>query len=102
MCVCVCVCVKLWSISQKLFQIFCCNFLHSVQLQDAQIILKFQINRTNSVANTTAQSFEFCVHHISRTAVGSLKFFSYSILMLLNLDLISFWATSDKHGCHFT
>ncbi|KAK9511819.1 hypothetical protein O3M35_000409 [Rhynocoris fuscipes] len=26
----------------------------------------------------------------------------YSILMLFNLDLISFWATSDKQECHFT
>ncbi|KAK9510551.1 hypothetical protein O3M35_005303 [Rhynocoris fuscipes] len=50
-----------------------------VQHRDAQIISKFQ--------NTC----EFCVHHLL-----------YSNLILLNLDLISFWATSAKQGCHFT
>ncbi|KAK9512259.1 hypothetical protein O3M35_000727 [Rhynocoris fuscipes] len=64
-------------------------------------ILKFQINRTNNVANTTAQSCEFCVHHISRTAIASLNIFLYASLMLLNLDLISFWATFAKQKCHF-
>ncbi|KAK9502000.1 hypothetical protein O3M35_012614 [Rhynocoris fuscipes] len=59
------------------FQIFLCNFLHSVQLGDAQIILKFQINKTNSVSNTIAQSCDFFVHHISKTAVASLIFFLF-------------------------
>ncbi|KAK9503065.1 hypothetical protein O3M35_011715 [Rhynocoris fuscipes] len=31
-----------------------------------------------------------------------IKIFLYSSLMLLNLDLIRFWATSDKLGCYFT
>ncbi|KAK9499384.1 hypothetical protein O3M35_002430 [Rhynocoris fuscipes] len=45
-----------------------------------------------------------CLPYLKRpyTAVGSLQFFLYSILMLLNLDLIIFWPTSDKQGCHFT
>ncbi|KAK9506317.1 hypothetical protein O3M35_008274 [Rhynocoris fuscipes] len=51
------------------------TFLHSVQLYDEQIILKFQINRTYSVANRTAQSCKFFVHHISRKALASLKIF---------------------------
>ncbi|KAK9503587.1 hypothetical protein O3M35_010116 [Rhynocoris fuscipes] len=47
-----------------------------VQLRDAQIISKFQVNRTkNSVANRTAQNCEFCVHHILRTAKTCLKIF---------------------------
>ncbi|KAK9512127.1 hypothetical protein O3M35_000623 [Rhynocoris fuscipes] len=40
-----------------------------------QIVSKFQVNRTNSVANRTSQSCEFCVHHILRTAVASLEIF---------------------------
>ncbi|KAK9505186.1 hypothetical protein O3M35_009294 [Rhynocoris fuscipes] len=40
-----------------------------------QIISKFKINRRNNVTNRTAQSCEFCVHHISRTALDSLIFF---------------------------
>ncbi|KAK9509133.1 hypothetical protein O3M35_006515 [Rhynocoris fuscipes] len=39
------------------------------------ITSKFQINRTNNVANRTAQSCKFCVHHILRTALASLKTF---------------------------
>ncbi|KAK9509078.1 hypothetical protein O3M35_006476 [Rhynocoris fuscipes] len=46
-----------------------------MQLNEAQIISKFHINRINSVANRRAQSCEFRVQHISRTALASLKFF---------------------------
>ncbi|KAK9512111.1 hypothetical protein O3M35_000608 [Rhynocoris fuscipes] len=42
---------------------------------DVQILSKCQLNRTNRVANRIAQSCEFCVHHILRTAQASLKFF---------------------------
>ncbi|KAK9503210.1 hypothetical protein O3M35_011828 [Rhynocoris fuscipes] len=76
------------TISDILMQLFRLIY-HSV----AQIISKFQINRTNSVANRTVQSCQFCIHHILRTALASLKILLYSIQMLLNLDLISFWAT---------
>ncbi|KAK9510562.1 hypothetical protein O3M35_005312 [Rhynocoris fuscipes] len=33
-------------------------------IRHAQFISKFQINRTNSVANLTAQSCKYCAHHI--------------------------------------
>ncbi|KAK9511912.1 hypothetical protein O3M35_000473 [Rhynocoris fuscipes] len=32
---------------------------------------------------------------------SQLKIFLYSLLMLSNLALISFWALSAKHRCHF-
>ncbi|KAK9508955.1 hypothetical protein O3M35_006384 [Rhynocoris fuscipes] len=51
------------------------QLLYSVQLRDEQIISKFQINRTISVANTKAQSCKFCILHISRTALASLNIF---------------------------
>ncbi|KAK9508579.1 hypothetical protein O3M35_006110 [Rhynocoris fuscipes] len=37
-----------------------------------------------------------------KKGLSQIKNFLYSILILLNLALISFWATSDKQGCHFT
>ncbi|KAK9506389.1 hypothetical protein O3M35_008340 [Rhynocoris fuscipes] len=70
--------------------------------------IKISRHSTNSVANRSAHSCEFCIHYISRTAVCSLNFFLYSSLMLLNLDLISFGrhpintgATSLEHITHF-
>ncbi|KAK9503076.1 hypothetical protein O3M35_011722 [Rhynocoris fuscipes] len=49
-------------------------------------MLKFQINQTNSVPKRTAQIC-FCVHHISRTVIASLKRFVYYFLMLPRLRL---------------
>ncbi|KAK9502151.1 hypothetical protein O3M35_012738 [Rhynocoris fuscipes] len=37
-----------------------------------------------------------------KNAFSQLKNFLYSLLMLPNLALISFWAPSAKQGCHFT
>ncbi|KAK9507202.1 hypothetical protein O3M35_007110 [Rhynocoris fuscipes] len=37
-----------------------------------------------------------------KKGLRQLKNLLCSILILLNLDLISFWATSAKQGCHFT
>ncbi|KAK9496980.1 hypothetical protein O3M35_012780 [Rhynocoris fuscipes] len=37
-----------------------------------------------------------------KNGFSQLKNFLYSLLMLLNLALISFWAPSAKQGCHFT
>ncbi|KAK9505871.1 hypothetical protein O3M35_009843 [Rhynocoris fuscipes] len=37
-----------------------------------------------------------------KNGLSQLKNFLYSILILSNLDLISFWAPSAKQGCHFT
>ncbi|KAK9508115.1 hypothetical protein O3M35_007848 [Rhynocoris fuscipes] len=57
-------------------------FAFGTTLRGADYI-KFPINRTsNSVANTTAHSGEFCVHHI----LWQLKNLLYSTLMSLNLD----------------
>ncbi|KAK9504399.1 hypothetical protein O3M35_010739 [Rhynocoris fuscipes] len=37
-----------------------------------------------------------------KNGFSQLKNFLYSLLMLSNLVLISFWALSAKQGCHFT
>ncbi|KAK9512756.1 hypothetical protein O3M35_001109 [Rhynocoris fuscipes] len=37
-----------------------------------------------------------------KTSFSQLKNFLYSLLVLLNLGLISFWAPSAKQGCLFT
>ncbi|KAK9506998.1 hypothetical protein O3M35_008835 [Rhynocoris fuscipes] len=37
-----------------------------------------------------------------KNGFSQLKNFLYSLLMLLNLALISFWAPSAKQECHFT
>ncbi|KAK9499918.1 hypothetical protein O3M35_002855 [Rhynocoris fuscipes] len=44
---------------------------------------KFQINRTNSIANRTVQTCEFCVHHILKNGLSQLKNCLYFSLMLL-------------------
>ncbi|KAK9496679.1 hypothetical protein O3M35_008512 [Rhynocoris fuscipes] len=50
----------------------------------------------------TAQSCKFCIHHTSKTVLASYNFFLYTLLMLLNLALISFWVPSASQGCYFT
>ncbi|KAK9506893.1 hypothetical protein O3M35_008744 [Rhynocoris fuscipes] len=37
-----------------------------------------------------------------KNGFSQLRNFLYSLLMLPNLALISFWAPSAKQGCHFT
>ncbi|KAK9504927.1 hypothetical protein O3M35_009094 [Rhynocoris fuscipes] len=37
-----------------------------------------------------------------KNGLSQLKIFLHSILVLSNLDLISFWAPSAQLGCHFT
>ncbi|KAK9502157.1 hypothetical protein O3M35_012744 [Rhynocoris fuscipes] len=37
-----------------------------------------------------------------KNGLSQLKIFLYFILILLNLDLISFWVQSATQGCHFT
>ncbi|KAK9508647.1 hypothetical protein O3M35_006158 [Rhynocoris fuscipes] len=54
-----------------------CNTTRGTTSRCAQIITTFQVNWTKSVANTTAQSCEFCVHHISKTAAERLIFFFF-------------------------
>ncbi|KAK9501744.1 hypothetical protein O3M35_012417 [Rhynocoris fuscipes] len=86
--------------------IFCCYFLHLIQLEKSNfklirpivlptaqlkvvnfIISKFEINRIIGVAKRTAKSCKFYVHHISRTALVSLKVFHNLLnVTLLNLD----------------
>ncbi|KAK9507895.1 hypothetical protein O3M35_007659 [Rhynocoris fuscipes] len=65
---------------------FCVSHKHRYE----QIISKFEINRTNSIANRTDQSCKFCVHH--NPLFSLLNFFLYYLLMLLNLNLIRFRA----------
>ncbi|KAK9500098.1 hypothetical protein O3M35_001433 [Rhynocoris fuscipes] len=36
-----------------------------------------------------------------KNGLSQLKNFLYSLLILLNLNLISFWTPSAKQGCHF-
>ncbi|KAK9501506.1 hypothetical protein O3M35_012217 [Rhynocoris fuscipes] len=77
------------------------NFLHSVQLSDGQILSKFQVSRTNSVANRTSVAKLRSPLYL-KNGLSQLKIFLYPILILLNLDLITFWATSAKQECYFT
>ncbi|KAK9496862.1 hypothetical protein O3M35_012920 [Rhynocoris fuscipes] len=59
------------------------------------------------------QSYHQCCQHNSsklqilcppylKNGFSQLRNFLYSLIMLPNLALISFWATSAKQGCHFT
>ncbi|KAK9503702.1 hypothetical protein O3M35_010207 [Rhynocoris fuscipes] len=80
-------------------QIFRCNFLHSVQ--HGANYIKISSESDQQCCQKNSSKLRILCSPYLKNGLSQLKFFLYSILILSNLDLISFGAPSVQLGCHF-
>ncbi|KAK9511765.1 hypothetical protein O3M35_000366 [Rhynocoris fuscipes] len=101
-CVCVCVCDKHQLISQKTIADILMQLFAFGTTSGRADYIKISNESDQQCCQQDRSNLKMFYPPYLKNGYSQLKNFLYSLLMLLDLALISFWAPSAKQGCHFT